>query len=265
VTGALPAGEKGPAVESACYLHPIRTPKGEVVTDLAPADHPHHRGVFVGWVQMAGAKAADFWGWGAKAPKEGRRIVNRSVEVEKGGGDGIGIRAQNAWLADEEEIVSERCVVRVSQRMPSNVIDLEYTLTAPRDVRIETNPFGGFCYRARPRGKLEITGPEGSVTLPDSVFDRAETDWPPSRWYDFTYRGADGTVTGVAVIDHPKNPRSPWHVHRGIHMLNPCIVAQGPVTIQRNRPLVLRYRLVAHDGDAAAAGIPTLATAFAGS
>jgi hypothetical protein len=145
------------------------------------------------------------------------------------------------------------------------VIDLEYRLIASRsDVRIAANPFGGFCYRARPRGRLEVRGPEGPVSRPDSVFDRAETDWPPARWYDFTYRGDDGRATGVAVVDHPANPRSPWHVHRGIHMLNPCIVANEPVTIRRDRPLLLRYRLVVHDGDAAAANLPALAAEFAG-
>lgn len=265
VTGALPEGETAPAVESSCYFHPIRTPSGEVVTDLAPEDHRHHRGVFLAWVQMEGPRRADFWGWGAKAPKDGRRIVNRELHLENGTAEGIGFRATNAWLAEGEEIVSERLTVRVSRQGPANVIDLEYALTAPKgDVRIEANPFGGFCYRARPRGTLEVVSPEGKVMLPNSVFDRTETNWPPARWYDFTYRSEGGRVTGVAVIDHPANPRSTWHGHRGIHMLNPCVVADGPVTIGKDRPLVLRYRLVAHDGDAAAAGLPAMAAAFAG-
>src|SRR5688500_66300 len=52
VRDRLPEGEKGPSVEGGCFTHPIYTPQGEVVTDLAPADHPHHRGVFCGWVEM---------------------------------------------------------------------------------------------------------------------------------------------------------------------------------------------------------------------
>src|SRR5687768_11792905 len=46
-----PADSKLP-VESACYFHPLRTPAGTVVTDVAPADHPHHRGVFLAWFDM---------------------------------------------------------------------------------------------------------------------------------------------------------------------------------------------------------------------
>src|ERR1051326_6035738 len=34
---------------SAACFHPVNTPSGEVVTALAPDDHPHHRGIFFGW------------------------------------------------------------------------------------------------------------------------------------------------------------------------------------------------------------------------
>src|SRR5687768_1438813 len=73
-----PAASKLP-VESACYFHPVRTPKGVVVTEVAPSDHLHHRGIFLGWVEMHGKQDADFWGWGEHAPIKGRRIVNRRV------------------------------------------------------------------------------------------------------------------------------------------------------------------------------------------
>ena len=68
-------------VESGCYFHPLHTPKGVVVTDVAPPDHPHHRGVFLGWVEMHGKKDADFWGWGEHAPVKGRQIVNKGQKL----------------------------------------------------------------------------------------------------------------------------------------------------------------------------------------
>ena len=56
------------------YIHPLSTPSGIVLTDVAPSDHKHHRGVFLAWVEMHGAKDADFWGWGQYAPRDGRVI-----------------------------------------------------------------------------------------------------------------------------------------------------------------------------------------------
>src|SRR5687768_15444169 len=66
------------ASESVAYFHPLKTPAGTILTDVGPADHRHHRGVFLGWVEMHGAGVdADFWGWGEHAPTKGRRIENR--------------------------------------------------------------------------------------------------------------------------------------------------------------------------------------------
>src|SRR5688500_5070927 len=65
VFGKLPAGEKAPWVLGTCFTHPLYTPGGDVATDLAPADHPHHRGVFCAWVRVEGGDLkGDWWGWG---------------------------------------------------------------------------------------------------------------------------------------------------------------------------------------------------------
>ena len=86
------------------------------------------------------------------------------------------------------------------------------------------------------------------MKLPDPSHVKPESDWPAAPWYGYTLKFDDGKVAGVAVIDHPKNPPSLWHNHRGVRMLNPCIVAPGEVKLKAGEPLVLRYRVVAHDG-----------------
>src|SRR3954468_22705598 len=90
-----PAAEKL-AFESGDYFHPFSTPQGTVVTDLAPSDHPHHRGVFMGFVEMHGTRDADFWGWGQYAPVKGRRIVNRSFAPTA-----KGFHVVNDWMAED--------------------------------------------------------------------------------------------------------------------------------------------------------------------
>lgn len=154
----------------------------------------------------------------------------------------------------------------------AHVVDLRYEFADPlpvekrtADIRLGASPFGGFCYRAKSRGKPEFTGPDGKVlTLPDAavVFDKPHKNWPAAKWYDLTYRSDDGkTISGVAVMDHPSNPKTTWFNHRGLHMVNPCIVADGPVTIKGT--LVLKYRLVIHDGDAASLPLAKLYQQFA--
>lgn len=256
-------GEKGPSVEGACYTHPIYTPTGELVTDLAPMDHPHHRGVFCGWVEMQGEKKGDWWGWGAKAPKDGRLILNREATIADVG-KRLTLRTVNSWRAEDASVLEEVLAITVSDAPDSRVVDYDYQFTTPTGmpVVIAQNPFGGFCYRAMPRGRLVVTSPDGEIDRPNAIFDKSETNWPAARWYDMCYTTPEGKVNGVALIDHPSNPRSTWHVVRGIHMLNPCIVADAPYTIRSGTPLRLRYRLVAHDGAAKAGILDRLAGEF---
>ena len=69
-----PPVNSGLPVESGDYFHPFTTPAGEVLTDFAPTDHKHHRGVFLACVEMHGEKDADFWGWGEHAPIKDRGL-----------------------------------------------------------------------------------------------------------------------------------------------------------------------------------------------
>ncbi|MEW6161279.1 MAG: DUF6807 family protein [Verrucomicrobiota bacterium] len=238
------------SVESGCFFHPFSTPKGIVVTDLAPSDHLHHRGIFLAWVEMHGTKDADFWGWGEHAPKSGRRIANRFVSEPKSDASSgrVSFEARNDWLAEASPLVREKLSVNFQTRGVANVLDLVYTLEGDAKVRLARWAFSGFCVRTRKDGQLETYNPGGAVTLPNPRHTEPESDWPAANWYDFTLRFDDGTIAGVAVIDHPKNPPTLWHNHRDVRMINPCIVAPAAVDLNPGSPLILRYRVVAHDG-----------------
>lgn len=252
-------------VKSACYFHPLITPSGIVVTDVAPKDHPHHRGVFVAWVEMHGKKDADFWGWGEHAPTKGRQIVFGNTAGTTASLVGAGLNVRNLWLAEGEPMIREElhAKVRAEPSARAYVVDLNYTLTPAADLTLSRWAFSGFCVRARGEGNVTAFGPGGEVTLPNPSHVKPESDWPGAPWYGYTLKfdeGKDaGKTAGVAVIDHPKNPSSLWHNHRDIRMLNPCIVAPAEVKLKADVPLVLRYRVVAHDGETPGAEMDRLA------
>lgn len=262
VRRAAPGG-KPPGGNAACYTHPIYTPTGELVTDLAPPDHPYLRGVFCGWADLRGDKAGDWWSAGAKSPRDARLVVNRAATFTETGRSTV-LRLVNSWRADGASVLEEVLTLTVSSAPASYVLDYDYQLTPPTGtpVVIGQHPFGGFCYRAMPGGSLVITSPSGVADLPDSVPIKPQTNWPAARWYDMTYTTSDGTVSGLALIDHPKNPRTSWHNARSLHLMNPCIVADAPLSITSGTPLRLRYRLVPHDGPAQASEIGKLADSF---
>lgn len=243
-------------VESACYFHPVRTPKGVAVTDFAPADHLHHRGIFLGFVEMHGSKDADFWGWGKYAPAKNRKIVNLQVVPAK---VGPGFLAHNEWLAENEKVIDEWVTVTAKRDGNANVIDLFYTLKPTHDVTLSRWAFGGFCVRVPKEKKPVAYGPNGKVNLPLPNYMKPATDWPDAKWYDYTF--TDGNA-GVAVINSSKNPPTLWHNQSAIGMLNPCITAPAAVTLKAGVPLELRYRVVAHDGPVSREQMERLAKDF---
>ena len=257
-------------VDSGSYFHPVMTPAGVVVTDVAPKDHPHHRGIFLAWVEMHGKKDADFWGWGEHAPIKDRRVISRGVEpVSTRDPSRAAFRARSDWMAEGETIVREElsATVRADSAASANVIDLTYTLTPTADLTLARWAFSGFCVRTLGPGdapQLKAFGPQGEVTLPNPSHLKPESDWPAAPWYDYTLTLKDGKGVGVALIDHPKNPPSLWHNHRDVRMLNPCIVAPDKVMLKANEPLVLRYRVVAHDGPAQPRQLDRLAAEWRG-
>ncbi len=258
-----PADIKLP-IDTVGFFHPMRTPSGRVMTVAGHSDHPHHRGIFLGWVEMHGKKDADFWGWGEHAPIKNRRIVNRSVDEIFTRSTGALFTVANDWMADDEPLLREHLEVGFKTTDQSNVLDLKYTLKTDADLTLSRWAFSGFCVRLIKEGKLTIDASAGSTVakLPTPVHTKPETGSPAAKWYGYTLTFDDNTSAGIAVIDHPSNPPALWHNHTGIRMLNPCIVAPAAVTIKANTPLVLRYRVVAHDGPADANQLDQLALEF---
>jgi len=233
---------------SVCCLYPVKTPSGEDVVEFAPSDHPHHRGVFLAWHAMEGKKPADFWGWGAWAPTENRVITNRSVKLVEADAKHAVLEVRNDWTAEGEVMMEEATTIAARVRQGLYVIDLDFRLTPTSDITLKQTAFSGFCVKARKDGEAVYVSPKGEVKLPNPHHLKPETDWPTADWYDYTIKLSGGKTVGAAVLDHPGNPPSLWHNLAPIAMVNPCIVAPGPVQLKQGQPLRLRYRLVVHDG-----------------
>ena len=238
----------GLTVESAGFFHPLKTPGGITVTELAPEDHPHHRGVFLGWVEMHGAKDADFWGWGEHAPVKERAIRNQRVFGMRGRGNLAAFGVQNGWEAEGRTMVVERLQAAFRAGEKANVLDLNYRLTPSEETRLAQWAFSGFCVRTVKEGRVVAHGPDGKVDLPNPNHMMPMSDWPDAAWYAYELTLPSGEEAGVAVVNHPDNPPSLWHNHRETRMLNPCIVAPGEVELAKHKPLTLRYRVVLFDG-----------------
>jgi len=258
----------GLTAPSASYFHPVETPSGETVTNVAPDDHPHHRGIFLGFLDsefhipvhqslnssdLPGGtfdiQRADYWAWGFFAPREDRVIKNDDVHLIHADSKHAELEIHNDWLIEGKKMLEETDRVNVSERDGVYVIDLAYRLAPLFDYVIHQTAFGGFAVQGMKYGDSYYSAPWGKVALTPPYYSNPESDWPSEPWYDYTVRlKSDGKTVGVAVLDHPLNPPTRWH--NTVWLLNPCISSYRPVTIHPGAPLILRYRVVVHDGPA---------------
>ncbi|MBT3267461.1 hypothetical protein HN371_09930 [Candidatus Poribacteria bacterium] len=252
--------DSGLAANSACCFYPLLTPSGQDVVEMAPDDHPHHRGVFLTWHSLSSGRCrADFWGWDEFAPTRDRVIVNRGIDATHADADRAELRIANDWLAGGQAMISEELTVGVSEARNAYVIDLAYALTPATDVTLDRAAFGGLCAKCRKDGQATYRNSRGVVTLDDPHYLTPDTGWPSEPWYSYAIALKDGSGAELAVIDRPGNPPTLWHNLAPISMVNPCIVAPGEVALAKGQTLSLRYRLVVADGDLDAGWLDELA------
>jgi hypothetical protein len=254
---------------SACCFHPLNTPSGERVTDIAPSDHRDHRGMFFAWQSMDfhrkdGVLRGDFWGWGRFAPTEGRAIVNRDLRLVRSDAGSAEVAVRNDWTIQGDKVLDETTTARVHDQGAARIFDMVFRFSSDGEVTINQVAFTGLCVRCRKDGQAYFSDPNGKVSLPDSNALKPEANWPSAEWYSYSIALNSGKTIAAAVIDHPGNPRTTWHEPRSVAFLNPCIVATQPVSIPAGQPLTLRYRVVTHDGEFRSAVLNRLAAEWRG-
>lgn len=269
------------------YLHPLRAASGRIVTRRYPMetfpgeanDHPHHRGL---WFTHGDVNGYDFW---ANEPSQkgvgkGRgKVALRKLGKLSGGGKSGSIQAVFEWqYPDGKPMLTEtRRMVFYSDPV-LRTIDLDIALKAVEKVRFGDTKEGTFAIRLAseleepsPRSKPE---PARTGRMVSSEGRQGEKEIWGSRaaWVD--YSGViEGERLGVAIFDHPSNPKHPtyWHA-RGYGLFAANIFgehdflrkpADGSITLEPGQALRFRYRVVIHPGDAQSAGLAELFRKYA--
>ena len=120
---------------------------------------------------------------------------------------------------------------------------------------------------------MTVSGKDGKGHIVTSEGLRDEEAWgQAAAWVDYWAPVQDKTV-GVAIFDHPSNPRHPtrWHVRTyglfaanpfGLHHFDKQAGVSGDLKISSGGHVTFRYRFVFHAGDDQQAGIATLYKAY---
>ncbi|MCS7025564.1 MAG: PmoA family protein [Bryobacteraceae bacterium] len=253
------------------YLHPLRSASGKIVTrrypmenvEGEPKDHPHHRGL---WFTHGDVNGVDFWMSDPLARNDnGAVIAVKQIHRAKGGRDKGQIVATFEWRdkSGAVHLVEDRTITFYAET-DRRTMDIEARLTAAnRDVKFGDTKEGSFGLRLNPqlqelKGTGKMTNAEGAQTE-KQVWGR------PSAWVD--YAGTiDGEPLGIAILDHPSNPRHPTHWHSrayglfaanifGLHDFYGDKTKDGSLLLKKGESLRFLYRVLIHPGDTASANI----------
>ena len=250
------------------YIHPLYGLDGEVLTEDFPADHLHHRGIFWAWHQvwLGNKRVGDPW-----AAKDffwdvyDARILeidskSRSLQVYVHWKSPLWIDANGKQKAFVREVTN----IQVHRAQDDiRKVDFEISLLALEDdIRIggseDDKGYGGFTTRIRLPDGLSFIGSNGPVE-PNRLQVKA------GPWLDFsgTFH-KDGKASGLAILCHKSSPGypQPWILRRKGSAQNPVYPGRHPILLSREKPLVLRYRLVIHRGNVQQINLDKLQTEY---
>jgi len=237
------------------YIHPLYGLDGEILTEDFPADHLHHRGIFWAWHQIyiGEKRVGDGWStqdvsWDVYDAKT-LAVDSQSHALE------VKVHWKSPLWTDaggkQKPFVKETTTITVhSAEAHFRKIDFEIALLALEDdVRIggaeNAKAYGGFSPRIRLPDGIEFIGQNGPV-------EPRGTPVEAGPWLDFSGQFADDDrISGLAVLCHKSNPGYPqqWILRRKGSMQNPVYPGRHAIPLSRKKPLILRYRLIIHQGN----------------
>lgn len=274
------------------YLWPLRSATGLVVTRGYPMDpsvpgethdHPHHRGLYFAHADVNGYNF-----WANEPSQDGKNeglnkgkgyIVLRKINKITSGKNSGTIDATFDWKGGGKTILVESRKMTFYSDPKLRIIDFDATLSPEEKVTFADTKEGMFAIRvaaplegqqpkniAEPKRTGKLTNAQGKVGEKNVWGKRSE-------WADMS-GVIDGQPVGIAILDHPNNPRHPtyWHARDyglfatnifGIRDFENDKGRDGSLTIQPGQPLRFRYRVIIHPGDANAADLREAFKAYA--
>ena len=252
-------------------LHPVLGPGGVPMTRNYPMqqvpgeanDHPHHNSL---WYTHGAVNGIDFWSEG-----EGRgTIIQDSVTELDNGDDGVAIATENRWVGpDGATVMTDRRLYLFDEEDSHRVIDIVVELHASHgEVVLGDTKEGTMGIRTHPSLRLVNDERRGVTTAAGRAVNSegvtgADVWGKRARWVH--YQGPiDGVDAGIAIFDHPANPRHPtwWHARDyglvaanpfGINDFEKAGAGTGDMTIPAGESVRFHYRFLFHAGAAMAA------------
>lgn len=261
------------------FLHPVRTPSGDLLTCDAPDDHPWHHGL---WFALKYVDGDNFW-----EEMDPYGVVRHDAPPRRVG-HADGDQADEVWVGALTWTRPDRSTVALREHRllavrsldaEAYAVDLAVTLRSDADAVLDRTPYttwggyGGMTLRGAPewtdtRFRLGVAGAHPSADWDPEIVDEepavgggnaARLLGVRGRWCDLSGTFPSGRSGGACLLDHPANPRhpTPWYGSTRAalygdagwsNFLNAAFLFHEPLVLVGGEPLRVAVRIVVHDG-----------------
>ena len=229
------------------YLHPVRTPGGQIVTDDYPLDHLHHHGIWSAWARtIFQGRTPDFWNMGSGS---GRVEVRKLNHVWNGSVyAGLNVSHDYIDMTDEEVTALQESwnLTVYSSPMELNLLDLELVQSTATDSALvfSQHRYGGVGVRGHRDWRTE----EAVEFITSAGLTRENGHATRARW---CHMGGliNGQHAGITVLSHPENSNAPqpMRIHPTEPFFNFAPTQTESLILLPDEPLTLNYRFITYD------------------
>jgi hypothetical protein len=237
------------------FIHPAYSPAGNILTNIQPADHRHHYGIWNPWTHIVyDGKLYDLWNLNEK---QGTVRAGEIEYIYKGDvfSGYTAILNHNIFTSEEEKtILNEYWKVKTWNTSEGFLWDFVSDLMPSTDlpVLIQEYRYAGFGYRATAewtKENCEMHTSEGKT--------RQEIDGTCARWIYITGATSTGR-SGLLFLSHPENYNAPeplriWDENanggRGDAFINFAPTKNKDWELQPGKNYKLKYKVLAYEGE----------------
>ncbi|MDN3203585.1 PmoA family protein [Algoriphagus sediminis] len=242
------------------FIHPLKSPSGQILTRIQPSDHYHHYGIWGPYTRATiDGREVDFWNIGdRKGRVEFAHVISEKVA---GGAAELNVRQHHFDLKAEKSkqiAIKEDLRIKVKPADDNRyLVDYTTTIFTELDEGILLDDYrygGGLGFRA-----TEIWGRDNSTILTSEGDIRKTADGKNARW--IIVKGESNSPagqSGILFLSHNTNRAHPepmrvWpednYDGKGNVFIEFCPIRHESWMILPNNKYTLKYRMIVFDGD----------------
>jgi Methane oxygenase PmoA len=253
------------------FLAPLRSASGKIVTRHFPMeevggeshDHLHHRGL---WFSYDDVNKVKFW---ENEPTYTKGVMGKIIVRKTEWKDGT-LKASMDWVGPDGKVMLKEDRDMTFYSDPKlRMIDFVFTLTSAIDIDYGDDHDGLFAIRLAD-AFTELKG--GKMIDANGRTGMLQVWGKKSNWVDYTAE-LEGERLGVAIFDHPQNPRHPtyWHARDyGLFSANPFAqnafddkLEESHLKVPAGQKIVFKWRVVIHPGDSVSGHVADMYNQYA--